>query len=216
VTSLADIRYAFAAHRPSTTDDARNGRAAVALVLRDVAGEPELLFIERARRAGDPWSGHMAFPGGRMERGDSSARHAAERETLEEVGIALARGKLLGRLDDLGERHAGRSIGLVISAFVYEIAEPGADLALSDEVRTALWVPLAHLVDPALRTEYELRRGGSVVRYPGIRVGGSDPRVVWGLTYRFLETFLAVTGRPLPDRWQDFAAAPPPADEPVR
>ena len=33
-------------------------------------GEPELLMIKRAEAEGDPWSGHIACPGGRMEPGD--------------------------------------------------------------------------------------------------------------------------------------------------
>ncbi|MFN7699333.1 MAG: NUDIX domain-containing protein [Deltaproteobacteria bacterium] len=47
------------------------GRAAVAAILRERApGAPEVLFIRRAEKPGDPWSGHMAFPGGKQEPGD--------------------------------------------------------------------------------------------------------------------------------------------------
>ena len=46
--------------------------AAIAVTLRmGDAGEPELLMIKRAEHAGDPWSGHVACPGGRMEPGDA-------------------------------------------------------------------------------------------------------------------------------------------------
>jgi 8-oxo-dGTP pyrophosphatase MutT (NUDIX family) len=102
-------------------------RASVAIVLRiagaaagDAAAAPdflrsalaaascpattEVLFIKRAARDGDPWSGHVAFPGGKNE-GESDMACAA-RETLEEVGLDLlgsggGGGYLfLGRLDD--------------------------------------------------------------------------------------------------------------------
>src|SRR5262249_57053733 len=95
------------------------------LVLRGKAQEPELLFIERARHPDDPWSGHMAFPGGRVDPGDSDPRAAAERETLEEVGLSLAGAEALGQLDDLEGRHAGRRLPLVISAYVYHLPEAG-------------------------------------------------------------------------------------------
>ena len=52
-------------------------------------GEPEVLFIRRASRQGDPWTGHIALPGGRRDPGDADDFSAAVRETWEEVGIDL-------------------------------------------------------------------------------------------------------------------------------
>jgi 8-oxo-dGTP pyrophosphatase MutT (NUDIX family) len=98
---LLDIRGRLAKHEPKTLTSPSNQGAAVAVVLREADGGPEVLFIERARRAGDPWSGHMAFPGGRIDPEDAHARGAAERETREEVGVDLAGAEPLGRLDDL-------------------------------------------------------------------------------------------------------------------
>src|SRR5262249_28795811 len=68
----------------------------------------------------DPWSGHMAFPGGRVDPGDADARAAAERETLEELGLSLEGAERLGQLDDL---NAGIRLvaPLVLSAFVYRL-----------------------------------------------------------------------------------------------
>src|SRR5829696_6110206 len=80
--------------------------AAILLALRARAdGEPELLMIKRAEAEGDPWSGHIACPGGRMEDGDNDLAVTAVRETLEETGIDVAKdGRLLGQLDDLSPR----------------------------------------------------------------------------------------------------------------
>jgi len=78
-----DIRIALAARPPLIVDDPTRPRAAVAVVLRDgEARGAEVLLIERARHEGDPWSGHMAFPGGRVEPVDPDSRAAAKARTL--------------------------------------------------------------------------------------------------------------------------------------
>ncbi|MDP5071772.1 MAG: NUDIX domain-containing protein, partial [Congregibacter sp.] len=64
-------------------------RAAVALVLQLRDGELGVLMIRRAEREGDPWSGQMAFPGGRMDKTDANGYAVAVRETHEEVGLLL-------------------------------------------------------------------------------------------------------------------------------
>jgi 8-oxo-dGTP pyrophosphatase MutT (NUDIX family) len=196
VLSIDAVRSAFARHEPKVVDDPARPRAAVALVLRDAPAGPDVLLIERARHPEDPWSGHMAFPGGRVDPGDLHTRAAAERETLEEVGLSLAGAEQIGRLDDLEGRHAGRPLSLVISAWIYHVPKPGP-LAPNHEVETALWVPLTRLVDPEQRVEYPTPIGG----YPGILVGDPDRHIVWGLTYRFLEIFFDRLGNPFPERW---------------
>ena len=199
VTKIDAIRTALAAHRPEALSPPGSSRAAVALVLRERSGEPEALFIKRARHPKDPWSGHMALPGGRVDAGDASVRSAAERETREEVGLDLADAERLGQLDDLEGRHAGRPAGLVISAFVYRHPSPGK-LSLNHEVEDALWVPLVQLSEPGRRVEH-FHRALQGMAFPGIRVGAAEGHVVWGLTYRFIEQFLEIVGAPIPDRW---------------
>jgi 8-oxo-dGTP pyrophosphatase MutT (NUDIX family) len=195
--SLDEIRRALAARAPELASDPSSQRAAVAICLRERRGA-EVLLIERARREGDPWSGHMAFPGGRVDAGDRSPRRAAERETFEEVGLRLLGAERLGRLDDLRGHHAAGDPALVISAFVYRVPDP-PPLVLSEEVEQAFWFPLAELLDPERHVEYRFGPG-SEWRYPGILVGDPERHVVWGLTYRFLEVFLRAVGHPLPAR----------------
>jgi 8-oxo-dGTP pyrophosphatase MutT (NUDIX family) len=191
--TLADIRAAFATYSPRVLALRGGQQAAVAIILDDGADGPRILFIERAESDGDPWSGHMAFPGGRVDPGDDGPRQAAERETMEETGVDLSAAEPLSRLDDL-EGRGGRP-GLVVSAFVYQVAAPAA-LVPNHEVREALWVPLRHLLDPARHVTYPYPQGGSSY-FPGILVG-NERQVVWGLTYRFLEMFFAPLGRRLP------------------
>ena len=72
--------------------------AAVAVLIRP---DGAVLFIQRAEYEGDPWSGHMALPGGRIDPGDDGAEAAARREVHEEVGVDLATATLLGELDQV-------------------------------------------------------------------------------------------------------------------
>jgi 8-oxo-dGTP pyrophosphatase MutT (NUDIX family) len=195
---LDQIRRALSAHEAVALAAEGKRRAAVALVLRQAGDLPEVLFIERARREDDPWSGHMAFPGGRVDPGDDGARSAAERETLEEVGLDLANGELLGRLDDMHGHHAAGVPALVISAFVYHVADP-EPLVPNHEVHDSFWSPVPSLLDPERQVDYPLR-SASWGPYPGIRVGAPESQVVWGLTYRFLEILLNVSGLQLPHR----------------
>jgi 8-oxo-dGTP pyrophosphatase MutT (NUDIX family) len=187
--TIAAIRAALEARMPRTL--AARRRAAVAIVLRDAAPEPALLFIERAVRVGDPWSGQMAFPGGRIDPGDADARAAAERETREEVGLDLGGDECLGRLDDLD---AGVRLlaPLVLSAFVYRAAAPAA-LAPNHEVREAMWVPVSRLRDPGAHVDHRF----GLLRFPGILVGVPGRHVVWGLTYALVTDLFRTAGMPL-------------------
>jgi len=213
VPTLEQIRAAFARHEPRLVRSDGRRRAAVAMILGGDRPLPELLLIERAQRSGDPWSGHMAFPGGRVDPGDPGLESAAEREALEEVGLDLRGAERLGRLDDL-EGHQAAVPRLVISGFVYHlpVAPP---LATNHEVEEAFWFPLRELRDPQRQVEYRVNRAG-LGSLPGILVGEPGRHVVWGLTYRFLEVFFQVLGSPLPDRTGELPAGEPPAGAALR
>lgn len=189
-----EVRRRLGAHAPRIIRPTAK-HAAVAAVLHERDGGSEILFIERAEHPHDPWSGHMAFPGGRVDPGDATARHAAERETLEEVGLDLAGAELLGRLDDVEGAPPGFD-SLVVSAFVYHLDERTPP-RLNHEVRDALWVPVGHLQDDRRRVPFYWPRDQREMHYPGILVGEPDRHIVWGLTYRFLELFFVALGRQL-------------------
>jgi len=70
-------------------------RAAIALIVRPSVdgkasnlGSYETLLIKRREAQGDPWSGNLACPGGKLEPGEDIV-DAAVRETWEEVGLNL-------------------------------------------------------------------------------------------------------------------------------
>lgn len=168
--------------------------ASVALVLRERANGAEVLFIERAMREGDPWSGHMAFPGGRLEGDDDSARTAACRETFEEVGLEIADAEYLGHLCDLTGR-AGSPAPVIVSGHAFHL-ERDQPLALDPaEVRSAFWFPLAALHDAARQTTHRIPQLPEHV-FPAIVVGEPDRHFVWGLTYRFLDELFKRIDRP--------------------
>jgi 8-oxo-dGTP pyrophosphatase MutT (NUDIX family) len=180
-----DVRQALAAAPARSLEDAADHRAAVAVILREGPRGLEVLFIRRAEHPHDPWSGQMAFPGGRAEPGDGDLRYTAMRETQEETGLDLAQdGELLGRLDELRATARGRPLNLAITPYVFRLARP-AEPTLSDEVTSVHWLGLDDLLGPAHRSQLEYVYQGQTLQLPCLRV---DDLVIWGLTYRMFSS----------------------------
>jgi 8-oxo-dGTP pyrophosphatase MutT (NUDIX family) len=139
--------------------------------------------MRRAERDGDPWSGHMALPGGHAHPDDTDLLHTARRETLEEVGIDLVNAELLGRLDDVSPM---RSSEIVVRPYVFftrGVGEP----QLSEEVAEMLWVSLDQLATGEWKQPAEVTVRGDSFTVPAFVI---ESRVVWGMTYHLLERFL--------------------------
>ena len=161
--------------------------AAVAAVVRASLAQTEILFIERADHPLDPWSGHMAFPGGRLEAGDASGLSAAIRETREELSLDLERdASLLGALPPV-RTHLSHGPGpLWVAPFAFEVhGDP--PLHPNAEVKEAVWVPLSFLLDRANRGSFVWTGRGVPLPMPCYRYRG---RVIWGLTLRMLDDLL--------------------------
>jgi 8-oxo-dGTP pyrophosphatase MutT (NUDIX family) len=161
-------------------------QTAVSLVIR-ANDHLDLLLIKRARSDRDPWSGHMALPGGRRDPGDRSLLDTASRETLEETGLDLSAGGVhLGKLDEVAPASV-RLPKLTIQPFVFGV--PGsaqADVA-SREVQAVHWITLDQLRAPETHSDVEIPLPGGSRTFPWYRV---VDEVVWGLTYRSLAQFL--------------------------
>lgn len=186
------IRQRLADHQPRPID---NGiaprRAAVASILRQQADAEccEMLFIRRAKQEQDPWSGHMAFPGGRQEKQDSGPLEAACRETLEEVSIDLSRSaELIGQLDDVHASARGRIIPLAITPFIF-LLTGGVDTRPNEEVEEIFWVPVTKMLDPKHGSTVPYTLAGQRYDLPCFRISG---QVIWGLTYQMLMRLFAV------------------------
>lgn len=189
---IARLSERIAGHQPIEADEAGVRRAAVALILRLGAplDEPEIFFIQRAHYETDPWSGQIAFPGGREEPGDASLLDTAARETLEETAIDIRRdGEVIGRLDDLRPRTA-RLPSVVVRPYVFLIGEH-SDPILSDEVAASFWVPLRTLQDDREWRDTVVTAGGLEFTRRAFHHGGF---VVWGMTEKILTGFLAMIG----------------------
>lgn len=196
--SLELIRRSLSQHEPTLVEPGGEvGEAAVAVIVLEPPGRgPELLFIERAVREGDPWSGQMAFPGGRRDPSDLHLERTAARETLEEVGIELDRP--IGRLDDFSGSRAARPTAIVVAPYVYELAER-PKLRPNREVNSAVWVPLEWILCSESAIQYQFSqfsREESGGTFPAVRY---ERYTIWGLTYRILTSFAEVLGTELPD-----------------
>jgi len=165
-------------------EDASGRRAAVAAILRERDARAEILFIKRAEREDDPWSGHMAFPGGQREPDDATLLATAIRETREEIGIDLARARAIARLPDVMP-YSRLPKQLTVTAFVFALdAVIDAPFAPNAEVARVVWTPLDDVLSNAHATTFRFQRDGVDLLLPALEVEGE---IVWGLTYRMLE-----------------------------
>jgi 8-oxo-dGTP pyrophosphatase MutT (NUDIX family) len=201
--SLESVRTALNSQEALETIFVPNAsHASVAMILTKGHEHPlEVCFIRRAIREGDPWSGQVAFPGGRAAETDGSPRDVAERETYEEVGLKLNSRDKIGNLPQrLVERNDLRS-SLTLSPIVYYVdplkAAEAKPLQI-EEVARVFWVPLPHLFSQDFVTEIQHPMGGQVQTFSGIK---HESEVIWGLTLRILHSFSEVVGVPMPSTY---------------
>lgn len=163
----------------ATDDDPDLLWAAVALI---VSPAPDsLLLIQRAERQGDPWSGHMALPGGRRDTEDEDLLATAIREVGEEVGISLPRETLIGALPDVVPRIPTLP---AIAVRPFLLAVPSRPtLILNSEVAAATWVSLEELLQPEAHRQVSVDAQGQSRQVWAYLL---EAGLVWGMTERIL------------------------------
>lgn len=189
--TLSGIRAVLAGFKPAGDDGVPDHRkAAVAAVLRSAPAGVELLFIHRANQPHDPWSGHMAFPGGRVDPDDPGPLEAAIREAREELSLDLeSAAELLGRLSEVTTHLPMGSAPRTVVPFVFALRTEPA-LTPNAEVQAALWVPLSFLAEKSNRKSMTWTRGGVPLPMPCYHWEG---RVIWGLTLRIVDELLSIS-----------------------
>lgn len=176
-------------------------RSAVAMILQVRDGELHILMIKRAEREGDPWSGHMAFPGGRMDEDDPHGYAVAKRETAEEIGLELGpRDPCIGRLSDINARPHRGTLGMAVSPFVFRL-EREVTFRPNHEVAEVVWVPMEYLLNADNREQMTWKYRGARIPMPCYLYQGKR---IWGLSLMMLDEMMdLVEGRnPLRQRWR--------------
>lgn len=194
---MTELRERLKARKPGRIPaEGAMKKAAVAAILRDRESESpggerglDVLMIRRAEHPKDPWSGHMAFPGGRVDPSDPDALFAAIRETKEEIGLDLFRfGSKLGELSHLIAMAHGKPLPMVVVPFVFMVEGSPELTLLDEEVQEAVWVPLSFLADRRNRRTIERSIAGATLKLPAYHY---EERVIWGLTLRMLDELLS-------------------------
>lgn len=163
-------------------------RAAVSLILDEVLDEDgtfgtSIFFIKRSERKNDPWSGHMALPGGREEKNDADILDTAIRETYEEIGIDLRRGKILGMLDEVQSLRRPE-LNLIITPFV-AVAPFDIKTRESDEVAEVIKIPISQMKKRSGKAKVQ----GTYQSYSTYHYNGYT---IWGLTAWILDQFFSL------------------------
>lgn len=164
--------------------------ASVMAMLREARDGYSMLFIKRREYVNDLFSGHMAFPGGKMQKGDRSKLETAIRETLEETGIDLKKnGRILGELDDVSPVNP-KANQYIVTPYLALVGEDTL-VKPNEEVAEFVWIPLSDFRDEEtleikVIEKYGMKLEDFTFRYQNY--------VIWGMTARILRQFLYLAG----------------------
>jgi len=168
-------------------------RASVCVLVAGADQTPVICLIRRAKWANDPWSEHIALPGG-SRTGTETPIETVRREVREEVGVSIADTDELMALPQLWIRLAGRERTLLLDSFVYHLTGAVPSLGCSSELHSAFWVPITHLWNPANLDHLALGDQGDTLVYPAVRL---PQGTVFGITLRVLMLLSDRLGVPL-------------------
>tara|TARA_B110000977_G_C10937739_1_gene439644 strand:+ start:230 stop:853 length:624 start_codon:yes stop_codon:yes gene_type:complete len=180
-------------------------RSAVAIVLdKHASADASILMIKRAEHKGDPWSGHMAFPGGRCEAFDKNGLATAKREMHEEVGFDIddaehkpLKGEWLGRLSDVSTSRRVTPKAMVVTPYVFSVADKPI-LEENYEVAETVWIPLTYISDINNRSIHSIKFKQKTINLPCYRYDG---KVIWGMSLSMIDEILRLSGVDVP-KWK--------------
>lgn len=170
-----------------TLPDNGKTHAAVAMIISFEDLEPEILFIQRASHALDPWSGHIALPGGKIEPREMVCE-AARRETMEEIGVILKEDAYMGKLSDV----VGSNLPVRVSCCVYGVERSTLSPKLSGEVKDLFWTRVSDLADRSRHVMSLVSFAERNMEVMSIALPYPRLPVLWGITYRLVMQFLEI------------------------
>jgi 8-oxo-dGTP pyrophosphatase MutT (NUDIX family) len=174
------LRSAFADHSPNrpVVEDAR---PAAVLIPFFADPEPSVIFTVRTDTLSSH-KGQISFPGGSIDPGDDSPKHAALRETQEEIGLDPDLVTVVGELDTTPTYVSGYLVTPVVGWLETKpMLTPNPA-----EVAEVLEIPLSDLTDE-IRREPGFTHDG--MTYPTEAWVWRD-YVIWGVTARLLRLLL--------------------------
>ena len=200
---LADLLISYKAKKKLSRYWSK--RSAVAIVLdKHASAEASILMIKRAEHKGDPWSGHMAFPGGRCEAFDKNGLATAKREMHEEVGFDIddaehkpLKGEWLGRLSDISTLRRITPRAMVVTPYVFSVADKPI-LEENYEVAETVWIPLTYFSDINNRSIHSIEYKQRTINLPCYRYDG---KIIWGMSLSMIDEILRLSGVEIP-KWK--------------
>jgi 8-oxo-dGTP pyrophosphatase MutT (NUDIX family) len=166
------------------TTDVDPKPAAVLIPLLRQDDDWHLLYILRAQVEGDMHSAQVAFPGGRLDPGETNAEQAALREAREEIALDTSGVRLLGHLEDFVTIS-----NYQVTPVVGVIPWPTELHPDPREVQRIFTIPLIWLADPKNREERErVTPDGQTVNV--VYFKQYDKELLWGVTARITLNFL--------------------------
>ncbi|MCX6643053.1 MAG: CoA pyrophosphatase [Candidatus Bathyarchaeota archaeon] len=154
--------------------------ATVCVILRWDDEELETLVVKRAVVEGDPWSGDMAFPGGKKSPEDKTIRDTVRREAMEETGIDLTKAVFLGYFPNV---LTSMRVGSTVLPQVY-LYSGRPEIKLNSELTNYYWVHLSEL---------DAHRVMAIVKERETQVFDLYEYKIWGLTYKMLNTLIEMS-----------------------
>jgi len=187
---MNSISSALENHRPRRIPGRhRMTRAGVAAVLLPGQVGLDVLLMQRATRPGDPWSGHMSFPGGRCNPGERSTLTTAIRETEEELDLSLSSANCIGRLSDVVTRKHEHWRPMIVTPWVFYL-DKLPKLTTNREAVSTIQIPIAFLADHRHRKSIPWHLGPAKIKAPCYFYEG---RKIWGLTLMMLDELIGLS-----------------------
>lgn len=155
----------------------QNANAAVGLILKTGKEDYEILFVKRVKRSSDPWSGQIAFPGGKHDPEDKTLKDTVIREIYEETGIYLQEDSFLGVLSVIKSRP---NQNIKILPFIALLKEKPVIKLSKNELDSYFWIPYKKIVNSKGIAEINNRKVPAYI---------FKEKIVWGVTYRIIRKF---------------------------